>query len=215
MSKHRTRKLSGERAPYEPPRKKALKALRPVQRTQHATPTKSITAWPRSAYKINEDTIVFYENMRRVAEWSAPGLDDGRYRSALERWQSEGKLPLGVYRIPGATISGPKKPAPREPKMDLQVRLADGRTVAVNNFGEASHVVHCSVNAEDIGGTEYAERRAGMIMNAAGQVVAHVSYNGRVWAGNSWTKETRELPRANGQTGYLTDAEYKACRRPR
>lgn len=58
-------------------------------------------------------------------------------------------------------------------------------TREVASYAEASRVVREEIDATGVGGTEWASHCAGLI-RVDGKVVAHVSYNGKVWPGRKW-----------------------------
>jgi len=72
-----------------------------------------------------------------------------------------------------------------------QVRVK-ARLVEVAGYAEASEVCRRFIDEHDLGGGNWT---GGAITDDAGQQVAYVSYNGRVWEGKAaeWTSETRRL----------------------
>lgn len=68
----------------------------------------------------------------------------------------------------------------------MTVTLMNGRwaEIADGDYAEASRRVRAEIDASGVGGTEWSEHRAGRIFEGRRQV-AHVSYNGKVWAGRS------------------------------
>lgn len=72
------------------------------------------------------------------------------------------------------------------------------RRYAVSSLAEAS-AMFCA--ARDKAGTGASQTPTPMVFDAAtGKLVAHVSYNGRVWAGHprDWTPRTKPLLEAHG-----------------
>lgn len=95
----------------------------------------------------------------------------------------------------------PKRPAhqPRscpakEPAM--KVYLTTKRFVPVANFAEASKRVRKFIDDGDLGagcGSSLAPFTGGNIVDDAGNVIAHVSYNGRVWPPTGWAPGVKPL----------------------
>jgi hypothetical protein len=71
------------------------------------------------------------------------------------------------------------------------------RRYAVASLTEASSKF-CA--ARDRAGTGASQTPTPILYNAAGVLIAHISYNGRVWAGHphDWTQETKPLQEAAG-----------------
>ena len=64
----------------------------------------------------------------------------------------------------------------------MKVCTKKNKFVVVDSFAAASAAVRADWR-NGRGSTFYADKSAGLIWNDAGDVVAHVSFNGRVWAG--------------------------------
>lgn len=64
------------------------------------------------------------------------------------------------------------------------------KTVTVKSFKEASKVCQKFIEDNDLGGGNW---DGGLILDDNNKVIAHVSYNGRVWEGESWTSNTKEI----------------------
>ena len=62
--------------------------------------------------------------------------------------------------------------------------------VTVKSFKEASEVCQKFIEDNDLGGGNW---NGGRIFDDDGKEIAHVSYNGRVWEGKSWTPTTKEI----------------------
>ena len=71
---------------------------------------------------------------------------------------------------------------------------ARNKTVAVDSMEEASRASLEFINNNNLGSGNWA---GGDVTDSVGAIVAHVSYNGRVWEGKrgSWTSATREISR--------------------
>jgi hypothetical protein len=71
------------------------------------------------------------------------------------------------------------------------------RRYVVESLTEAS-AKFCA--ARDTAGTGASETPTPMLYNAAGVLIAHISFNGRVWAGHprEWTPETKPMMEAAG-----------------
>lgn len=69
------------------------------------------------------------------------------------------------------------------------------RRYSVSSLAEAS-AMFCA--ARDKAGTGASRTPTPMVYNAAGDLVAHISYNGRVWSGHprDWTPETKPMMEA-------------------
>lgn len=65
----------------------------------------------------------------------------------------------------------------------MKVYTKGNRTAVVATYAAASAAVRAAW-ANGRGSTFYADRTAGLIENDAGEVVAHVSFNGKVWQGD-------------------------------
>jgi len=67
-----------------------------------------------------------------------------------------------------------------------------GKLVKVATFKEASEKCRKFIDDNDLGGGNWF---GGEIYNDDDKntVIAHVSYNGRVWEGSEWTPQTREI----------------------
>lgn len=64
----------------------------------------------------------------------------------------------------------------------MKVCVKGKKVVAVNSYAEASEAVRSAWQGGR-GSTFYADKSAGLIWDDSGAVVAHVSFNGRVWQG--------------------------------
>lgn len=64
------------------------------------------------------------------------------------------------------------------------------KTVTVASYKEASEVCSKFINDNDLGSGNWA---GGEILDDKNKVIAHVSYNGRVWEGKSWSSTTKEI----------------------
>lgn len=68
------------------------------------------------------------------------------------------------------------------------------KSVKVNSFLEARQKCMNFIDSNDLGGGNWS---GGLIMDDNNKVIAHVSYNGRVWEGANWTKDTKEITDLN------------------
>ncbi len=64
------------------------------------------------------------------------------------------------------------------------------KTVKVESFKEASEACTKFIGDNDLGSGNWA---GGQITDDSGKVIAHVSYNGRVWEGEMWTSTCKEI----------------------
>jgi|SRR4026209_2819326 len=66
------------------------------------------------------------------------------------------------------------------------------KTVGCDSLEAAAELCQQFITTNDLGGGNWA---GGEITDASGKVVAHVSYNGRIWEGprRSWNATTKEL----------------------
>lgn len=73
----------------------------------------------------------------------------------------------------------------------MHVALTRRKTVPVSSFEEASKVCRKYITDRGLGSNWY----GGDISDSSGKIVAHVSYNGRVWEGScrDWQPNTQEL----------------------
>jgi hypothetical protein len=65
------------------------------------------------------------------------------------------------------------------------VRIGKTQIVPVRTWAEASLVAGGVRDADAMGATAYYASRIGIVRDAAGRVVGHVSYNGRCWLGSA------------------------------
>lgn len=82
---------------------------------------------------------------------------------------------------------------PNKPK----IGASKNNSVQVNSFLEAKQKCMDFIDKNDLGGGNWS---GGLIMDDNNKVIAHVSYNGRVWEGASWTKDTKEITNLNRNT---------------
>ena len=75
-------------------------------------------------------------------------------------------------------------PDPRATVKTVKIRLP------IRSFAKASEVCKNFIEKFDLGSGNWT---GGQIGNIKGEIIAHVSYNGRVWEGEKWTPESREL----------------------
>ncbi len=71
------------------------------------------------------------------------------------------------------------------------------KSVKVNSFAEAKQKCMEFIDRNDLGGGNWS---GGIIKDDTGKIIAHVSYNGRVWVGEHWTKDTKEITELNCNT---------------
>ncbi len=64
------------------------------------------------------------------------------------------------------------------------------KTVKVNSFKAASEACMSFIERNNLGGGNWA---GGEIMDDTGKIIAHVSYNGRVWDGEYWNTDAKEI----------------------
>lgn len=83
-------------------------------------------------------------------------------------------------------------PSPPPPPAAMTLTLMNGERREVATHAEASAAVRAEIDAAGVGGEEWSSHRAGRIL-VGGKVVAHVSYNGKVWAGPKWTPDAVPL----------------------
>lgn len=62
--------------------------------------------------------------------------------------------------------------------------------VTVKSFKEASEVCSKFIEDNDLGSGNWS---GGEILDDNKKIIAHVSYNGRVWEGKPWTSTTKEI----------------------
>lgn len=65
----------------------------------------------------------------------------------------------------------------------LFISVKGSKPWPVSSFAEASEIF---CRARDAYGEGARKTPSPLIRNARGEVIAHISYNGRVWAGQSW-----------------------------
>jgi hypothetical protein len=75
-------------------------------------------------------------------------------------------------------------PDPRATVKTVKVRLP------ISSFAKASEVCKNFIEKLDIGSGNWT---GGQIGNIDGEIIAHVSYNGRVWEGEKWSQGCREI----------------------
>lgn len=67
--------------------------------------------------------------------------------------------------------------------------LGNAPVVEITTLNQASAIYRAFIEQNDLGG-----RDAGIaLIKHQGKVVAHVSYNGRVWEGKSWTPDSKPI----------------------
>lgn len=64
------------------------------------------------------------------------------------------------------------------------------KMVPVKTFREASDACMKFIEDNDLGSGNW---YGGEIYDDKGKIIAHVSYNGRVWEGEHWTSNTKEI----------------------
>lgn len=64
------------------------------------------------------------------------------------------------------------------------------KSIKVNSFKEASDVCKKFIDDNGLGSGNW---EGGQIFDDAGKQIAHVSYNGRVWEGKTWTPNAKEI----------------------
>lgn len=75
-------------------------------------------------------------------------------------------------------------PDPRATVKTVKVRLP------VSSFASASKVCKNFIENFDLGSGNWT---GGQIGDINGKIIAHVSYNGRVWEGENWTPDSVEI----------------------
>lgn len=75
-------------------------------------------------------------------------------------------------------------PDPRAVVETVKVRLP------VSSFKKASEVCRNFIENFELGSGNWT---GGQIGNSQGEIIAHVSYNGRVWEGEVWTSGCKEI----------------------
>ncbi|WP_439398602.1 hypothetical protein ACRQ5Q_14820 [Bradyrhizobium sp. PMVTL-01] len=78
----------------------------------------------------------------------------------------------------------------------MQVYLTRTKAVAVATFEQASSRVLAFIKDGNLGagcGPSLEPFTGGKIVDDRGNVIAHVSYNGRVWPGSEWKPGTKPL----------------------
>ena len=88
-----------------------------------------------------------------------------------------------------------------------------GRWHTVSSLKDASRFVRETTDSRGMGATEWYDRcagRAGLVIDADGRPVAHVSYNGRIWAVDEKGQQlNRELkPRSNPTRSKSISTRY-------
>lgn len=71
------------------------------------------------------------------------------------------------------------------------------KNVKVNSFLEAQQKCMKFIDKNNLGGGNWS---GGHIKDNTGKIIAHISYNGRVWEGATWTKDTKEITDLNRNT---------------
>ena len=74
-----------------------------------------------------------------------------------------------------------------KPKFVIEVCLKRGVWVEVNSYTAASKVVREYIDENNLGSKEF----SGGSIKHNGKVIAHVSYNGRVWAGAKYDPKAK------------------------
>jgi hypothetical protein len=64
------------------------------------------------------------------------------------------------------------------------------KTVKITSFKEAKEICMKFIKDNDLGGGNW---NGGQIMNDEGVIIAHVSYNGRVWEGADYSTDAKEI----------------------
>ncbi|SHG89239.1 hypothetical protein [Bradyrhizobium erythrophlei] len=78
----------------------------------------------------------------------------------------------------------------------MRVHLTRSRAVKVASYADASERVRRFIDTGDLGagcGSSLAPFTGGTIIDDAGKIIAHVSYNGRVWPGAEWKPNSKPL----------------------
>jgi hypothetical protein len=75
-------------------------------------------------------------------------------------------------------------PDPRATVRTVKVRLP------VSSFAQASKVCKNFIEKFDLGSGNWT---GGQIGNIEGKIIAHVSYNGRVWEGEKYSQDSKEI----------------------
>lgn len=75
-------------------------------------------------------------------------------------------------------------PDPRATIKTVKVRLP------VKSFASASKVCRNFIEKYDLGSGNWT---GGQIGDIDGKIIAHVSYNGRVWEGEKWSPDAKEI----------------------
>jgi len=115
-------------------------------------------------------------------------LEEDRARRFATRARAKG----GTATI-GALVPGPdpKKISPRAESLIKAMFLhVGGKAYRVASFAQASQMF-CI--ARDKNGEGASNTPSPLIVDEAGSVIAHVSYNGRVWPGVAWTVDAMPL----------------------
>jgi hypothetical protein len=101
--------------------------------------------------------------------------------------------PKGGTATVGALVLGrdPRKILPRADNLIKAMFLhVGGKAYQVASFAQASQMF-CI--ARDKNGEGASNTPSPLIVDDAGSVIAHVSYNGRVWPGDAWTVDAMPL----------------------
>src|ERR1700736_5998415 len=118
------------------------------------------------------------------------GLEEDRARRFATRARAKG----GTATV-GALVPGPdprKILPPAENLIKAMFLHVGGKAYQVASFAQASQMF-CI--ARDKNGEGASNTPSPLIVDDAGSVIAHVSYNGRIWAGAAaaWTSDARPL----------------------
>jgi hypothetical protein len=115
-------------------------------------------------------------------------LEEDKARRFATRVRAQG----GTATV-GALVLGPdlRKVLSRAEKLIKPMFLhVGGKTYQVASFAQASQMF-CI--ARDKNGAGASNTPSPLIVDDAGSVIAHVSYNGRVWPGDAWTVDAMPL----------------------
>lgn len=69
------------------------------------------------------------------------------------------------------------------------IKIAKAR-IPVSGFAKASEVCKNFIEKHGLGSGNWT---GGQIGNIEGEIIAHVSYNGRVWEGEKWSQDCKEI----------------------
>jgi hypothetical protein len=112
--------------------------------------------------------------------------DENKVRRLAARAQAKGDTPLVGALAPNL---GNILPPPVNPIKAMFLHVA-GNAYQVASLEQASHMF-CI--ARDKNGEGASNTPSPLITDAAGGVIAHISYNGRVWPSTAWTVDAMPL----------------------